>query len=107
MLLFSLKFSTMLGRGKKTKKTTTPVTPNKRAKWRSGHKSPCLAVAPGVVQSGLTADDFSHETPASLKMPQLHMEAPEIIDIMLDVSSRLQGTELCKKHKRIKPQQQS
>lgn len=73
----------------------SPVTPKKRSKRRRGHKSPCLAItSPRVAQAILAADEESQECLPTLKTPSPTKEVPEIMDMLMAISSWLQETEL-------------
>ena len=61
-------------------------------KKRATRSSSKLLRPPGA--PGVPADNSSQERPSTLKTLQLLMEAPEMMDIFLDISSRLQATEL-------------
>ena len=79
--LISSSMSTMPGRGKKNK-----------GDWRGTCKSPCRVItSPRVAQAGLRAYYSSQERPSTPKIPQLPMEA---LELLLDISSRCQATEL-------------
>ena len=47
-----------------------------------------------MAHAGLTADEASQECPSMLKMPQLPTETTDIMNILVDISSRLLATEL-------------
>ena len=86
----------MAGRRKNNKGEGVPLPQSPpRSGLRSSHKSPQPAItSPSMVQASITADEASQEHSYMPKMPRHSMEAPEMMNILVDISSRLQATEL-------------